>query len=120
MKARAIARFTVAYGRLRLRVRLLPTIADVDAEYRSGQRRRNGEIVHAFFAPANSATAAHIGTIVLPANGRLAELVPHESTHAAMHRIGGVHCTADERLATTVGLLSARIFAGLKRRGMEV
>jgi predicted SprT family Zn-dependent metalloprotease len=39
----------------------------------------------------------------------LAELIPHEVTHAVMHRLGGVHCTDDESLATAVGVLSARI-----------
>jgi len=117
--ARAIARFTVVHRRLRLRVRLLPTVRDVDAEYREGRRRRDGRYVHAFFTPA-LAPAAHVGTVVLPADGRLAELVPHEVVHAVMHQQEHAHFSIDERLATAVGLLTARILDRLQRLGMEV
>ena len=47
MAARALARFTVQHGRLRVQVRLLPTVADVDAEFRAGKRRRNGLVTFA-------------------------------------------------------------------------
>ena len=114
---RALANFSVRHGALRLRVRVLPTVRTVDAEYRAGRRRRGGKWVHAFFLPTFSPSASYDGTIVLPADGRLVELVPHEVVHAVMHHLGGVHCTGDEPLATAVGLLSARIFSRLERLG---
>lgn len=119
--ARAVAVFTVALRGLRLRVRLLPSEADVNAECRHYERRsqRGAPIAVAFFAPALKLCGV-AGTIVLPATGRLTELVPHEVVHAVMHRIGGVHCTGDERLATDVGLLTARILRQIARRGIEV
>lgn len=116
---RALAVFTVSHQRLRLRVRVLPAVADVDAAYLEGRRRSDGKTVHAYFQPTLRA-ARHVGTVVLPADGRLAELIPHEVVHAVMHRIGGVHCTDDEALATTVGLLSARITRRCARLGLEV
>lgn len=111
---RALACFTVAYGAVRVRVRLLPRIADVDAEFHAGRRRLRGQICHAFFTPGASGLKP-VGTIVLPADGRLEELVPHEVTHAVMYRLGGVHCSDDERLATAVGRLSARILEHTRR-----
>lgn len=119
--ARALAIFTARYGACRVRVRVLPSIRDVDAEYREGRRpRRDGKRVPAFFSPARSSAALHVGTIVLAADGRLAELVPHEAAHASVHHQGAVSRDDDEIHATTVGLLTARIFAGLRRLGMEV
>ena len=118
---RALAVFTVSLRGLRLRVRLLPTEADVDHECRQyeGRRQRGTPTARAFFAPAKKLCSV-AGTIVLPATGPLAELVPHEVVHAVMHRIGGVHCTDDERLATDVGLLTARILRRLALHGIEV
>ena len=113
---RALAVFTVGLGRHRVRVRLLPSVHDVDAEFRAGKRRRDGTWTHAFFRPA-AAGSRVVGTIALPGNGRLTELVPHESTHCVMHLRQSVHVVADEPLATDIGLLTARIFDGLRRRG---
>lgn len=106
---KALKIFTVSYGGIRIKVRLLPTVADVHREYTEGVPRRDSKIVHAFFSPTARVDAKHIGTIALPVNGRLAELIPHEVVHAVMHKIGGVHCSDDEALATAVGMLSARI-----------
>lgn len=100
--------FSVRHGSCRLRIRLLPTVADVHREYSAGECRRDGKIVHAFFY-ASQPQSLHTGTIVLPQDGQLEELIPHEVVHAVMHQMGGVHCTDDEALATTVGVLSARI-----------
>lgn len=112
----AIKIFTVSYGGCRIKVRVLKTVMDVHREYTSGSSRRSsGKFVHAFFAPTNHVAAKHIGTIVLPIDGPLDELIPHEVTHAVMHKIGGVHRTDDEVLATTVGVLSARITRKLRR-----
>jgi hypothetical protein len=117
---RAIARFTVCHGACRVRVRLLPTIKDVDAEYREGKRRRDGKWVHAFFTASRSPLSQHVGTIVLPFDGDLAECVPHEVAHAAMQHVGAATAEDDEAFATTVGLLTTRIFTRLRRLGMEV
>lgn len=119
MAARALARFTVQHGRLRVQVRLLPTVADVDAEFRAGKRRRNGLVTFAYFA-AGDAGPHRVGTIVLPANANLMELIPHEVTHAVMAHLVGVHSGDDESLATSVGKLTTRIVNALHQRGWEV
>ena len=41
--------FQVVVAGMRLRVRLLPTVADVDAEYRGGRRRSDRKVVHGYF-----------------------------------------------------------------------
>lgn len=116
---RAVAVFTVALRGLALRVRVLPTAADVDRECRrfEGRRQRGTPTARAFFAPA-ARLCSVAGTIVLPADGRLDELVPHEVVHAVLHRTGSVHPASDEAFATNVGLLCAKIFLGLHRRGV--
>ena len=119
MTARALALFTVSASGMRLRVRLLASVRDVDREYRAGWPRRDGKVVHGYFTSTYNASARYIGTIVLPADGRLAELVPHEVAHAVMHELESVERADDERLATTIGLLCARVRAGLKARGVE-
>lgn len=114
--ARALAVFTVEARGIRVGVRVLPTIADVDAEFSGGAQMRShrqARRVHAFFhAPAGGR-----GTIVLPAAGRLVELVPHEAVHVVM-REGTID--DEEEIALSVGRLSAAIFAELRRRGIEV
>lgn len=119
--ARALAVFTVTLRGLALRVRVLPSAKDVDLECRTYEKRsrRSGPITRAFFAPARKLCGC-AGTLVLSVDGRLAELVPHEVTHAVLHRIGGVAHAAEERLATDIGHLTARIFRQLARRGIEV
>jgi len=115
--SRALAVFTVQARGIKVGVRVLPTIADVDAAFRVGASMRSRRRVHAFFhAPKGGA-----GTIVLPADGRLTELVPHEVVHVVMRADGGPqHADADEELALSVGLLSTAIFTELCRRGIEV
>lgn len=117
--ARAVAVFIVSLRGLALRVRVLPTAADVDVEcrQREGRRRRGTPKARAYFAPA-ARLCGVVGTIVLPADGRLDELVPHEVVHAVLHRTGSVSRDRDESFATDVGLLSAKIFLGLHRRGV--
>lgn len=105
----ALKIFTVNYNSIRIKVRVLPTIRDVHREYTAGLRRRDGKTVHAFFVPNCSPSAKYTGTMVLPLDGRLEELIPHEVVHAVIGTIGGVHCSDDESLATAVGVLSARI-----------
>lgn len=119
-KRAALKIFTVNYGGIRIKVRLLPTVRDVHREYTEGKRLRNGTAVHAFFAPKCSPSAKYTGTIVLPLDGRLEELIPHEVVHAVMSTIGGVHCSEDEALATAVGVLSARIARKIKNGASHV
>lgn len=123
---RALAIFTVSAGGMRLRVRLLASVRDVDREFRKGRPRRNGNVVHAYFESSVRARARTVGTIALPADGNLPELVPHEVAHAVTHHLanwspeGGFTWQGDdERLATTIGLLCARVRAGLEARGVE-
>lgn len=115
------AAFTVALRGRRLAVRVAPTIDDVDALCRQmeGRARRGRLQTRAFFWPSLAETGS-IGTIVLPARGPLAELVPHEAVHAVLSVDGGVHTSSDEPFATAVGRLSACIFRGLARHGIEV
>ncbi|OHC68607.1 MAG: hypothetical protein A3H93_09090 [Rhodocyclales bacterium RIFCSPLOWO2_02_FULL_63_24] len=131
--ARALAVFTVRQRGIRVDVRVLPTIADVDAEYYGRPRsaaRRERRRVHAYFTGGRR-PARVAGIVVLPADGRLAELVPHEVVHAVVHASpawnapsgagdGGAAGDDDEELALSVGLLSGAIFSELRRRGIEV
>lgn len=127
LPARALARFTVCHPGIRVHVRLLPGVTDVDAaclRHEGRQRRRRGSwTTRAYFAPA--ATSAYhrnnlVGTIVLPANGDLTELIPHEVTHAVMTRYWLLREDDEEDLATVVGRLCAKIAAGLRQRGFDL
>lgn len=111
--SRALAVFTVAYQGIQLRVRLLPTVADVHREYPGGRRRLAGRKVHAY--TVTPPCARHSCTVAFGADGCLDELVPHEVTHAVMHRLQVVRAEDDEPLATAVGILTARIHAKLRR-----
>lgn len=117
---RALAAFTVTHAGLRLRVRLMSSHVEVERAYRAGRRRRDGLFIHAFFAPTKSQSARHGGTIVLAGNGRLKELVPHEVTHAVMHKLGGGVHNDDEPIATAVGILTARILTRIERLGYAI
>jgi len=112
----ALMVFTVSHAGIRLKVRLLPTVRDVHREYTGGKRAGGGKIVHAFFQPSTAPNRKTLGTVVLPSNGRLAELIPHEVTHAWLDKSGSVHCTDDEACATAIGLLSARIARRISRK----
>lgn len=103
--------FDVHYAGIRIKIKLLPTIRDVHRAYRHGPKLIVGHTVHAFYAPAKR-KCKFDGTIVLPADENLIELVAHEVVHAVMWRIGTwVHCNDDEKLADAVGVLTARILA---------
>lgn len=117
-QTRALAAFVVGHKDIKVRVRLLASHVEVGREFREGSRRLAGLHIHGYFAPARRASAACVGTIALACDKRLAETVPHEVTHAVMHKLGGVHCSDDERLATAVGMLTARIVTRLRRLGV--
>lgn len=107
--------FAVCYAGIRVKVKLLPTIKDVHRAYRHGPRLIVGHTVHAFYAPVKR-KCKFDGTIILPADGNLIELVAHEVVHAVMWKIGTwVHCNGDEKLADAVGVLTARILARIRK-----
>lgn len=107
--------FNVSYGGIRIKVKLLPTVADVHREHQAVARQcRDGKMVQAFFLPAQR-VAKVIGTIVLPLQGKLPELVPHEVTHAVIHYLNGVLSHDDEACCTAVGKISLRIFRRIEQ-----
>ena len=109
--------FTVSHGSIRIKVKLLPTVSDVHREHQAVARRcRDGKTVYAFFLPAQRA-ARHVGTIVLPLQGKLREYVPHEVAHAVIHALNGVLSQDDEACCTAVGRISARIFRRIEQIG---
>jgi hypothetical protein len=103
--------FTVTHRKIRIKIKLLPTVVDVHRAYTGGTsvpRRVGSSVVHGFFAP--SAQAKYIGTIVLPLNGSdLLETIPHEVAHAVIHAQNGVLSHDDEACCTAIGVLSAQI-----------
>lgn len=117
-KRAAIKIFTVNYNGIRIKVRLLPTARDVHREYTAGKRRRDGKTVHAFFDPKYSPSSKYTGTMVLPLDGRLEELIPHEVVHAVMSTIGGVHCSEELMPLNQAGL--KRLHAELKTKTERV
>lgn len=113
--------FTVCRRGVRVQVRLLPDVAAVDKYCREyeGRKRGNGHIVHGMFIPMQGGRQRCIGMIVLPATGGdLADIIPHEVTHAAMHRLQHVDANDDEPLAYTIGQLTRTIRARLRERGI--
>lgn len=120
MKTKALMVFTVSYGGIRIRVRLLPICQDVHREYKSSppatrMRIGKGKTVCAFSSPTNHVMAKYTSTIVLPSNGPLDELIPHEVFHTVIDKFKSVHFTDDEAAATAVGILSARIARKISR-----
>lgn len=114
---KALKLFTITHGSIRIRVKLLPTVADVHREHQAVARRcYDGKTVCAFFLPAQRASR-YAGTIVLPLAGKLRELVPHEVTHAVIHALNGVLSHDDEACCTAVGRITARIFRHIDQVG---
>ena len=123
MNARALAVFTVKHNSVRIRVRLVAGQPEVEHECKRAEgrkRRRAGLITRACFMPTWRGKPLHVGTIVLPADGHLCELIPHEVVHAALYHFGTADTLDDEDLATHVGMLCSRITARLRRLGVEV
>lgn len=112
--------FHVTHKRLRLQVRLLPSVADVHRTYTADKRGTplgKGAVVHGYF----EAGEQDYGTIVLPMAGSdLHEIVPHEVAHAVIHHLNGVLSHDDEPCSTAIGCLCTRIFARLKKIGVAL
>ena len=116
MKTKALMVFTVSYAGFRLRVRVLPHAKDVYIECTGAQKwRARAELPRAFFRPPARPGGKYTGTIVIAGNDDIAELIPHEVTHAVLHKVGGVHRSDDESFATSVGVLSSRIARKISR-----
>jgi len=111
--------FTVSHHGIRIKVRVLPPVRDVHRAFgdKRDLRPMRGGLVNAYFDPMQSAKAKHVGTIVLPLDGKLQELIPHEVTHAVLHKARAVAAVDDEGFATAVGLLSARIHRHIEQIG---
>lgn len=109
--------FTVRHGGCCIKVKLLPTVKDVHRAYQAapGGRARPGKVVHAFFREAR--TGKHVGTCYFPENGKLAELIPHEVSHALIMAHGGVLPKDDENYCTSVGIICARIQSRIRQMG---
>lgn len=114
--------FTVKHGRIRITVKLLPTVDDVHRAYTGGSkvpRRAKSNVVHGYFHA--DTPRDHVGTIVLPMQGtNLLEIVPHETSHAVIHHFNGVLSHDDEACSTAIGCISASIFKHLKKTGVKV
>lgn len=112
--------FTVSHGSIHLKVKLLPTVADVHREHQAVARRcHDGKTVCAFFLPAQR-VGRYVGTVVLPLQGKLREYVPHEVTHAVIHSLNGVLSHDDEACCTAIGRISARIFNHIEQIGVAI
>lgn len=113
-RTRALQVFHVSVAGLRLRVRVLPDVPALDAEFRGGRRRQSGLMVHGYFMPA-APGARLVGTIGLPLAGTdLREIVPHEVSHAVIHHLQGVSARDDEPAALAIGRLCAAILPKLE------
>lgn len=115
----ALKKFTVRHKDITLKVRVLRSVKHVNREFKKGNSSRlgKGQIAYSFFAPSFKASAKHVGTVVFPWDEQLIELVPHEVTHAVLHKYEGVLRSDDEAFATAVGMLSAQI---IKRIGVSI
>lgn len=124
--------FTLRLRHVRVRVKLLADVDAVDAAW-DGDRSTftRGTRVHAMFVPDVPASGFD-GTIILPRKGLTVDLIVHETVHAVLYadrvlaRVLGesqkVVYTGDaeEQLANTVGLLSARILKKVRALGVRV
>lgn len=120
-RARAIAVFEVRHGRIRIKVRVLPTARDVDREYARtpGARGRSGYETRGFTLPQTFEGSRF--TITLAASGsNLDDDIPHEVSHAVLWSQRVVSREEDEAFATAVGRLCARIRRQIARRGLDV
>jgi predicted SprT family Zn-dependent metalloprotease len=115
--------FIVRHGSIRIKVKLLPTVADVHREYLKHNgiaRCRDGKNAEAFTL-RKSDKANEIGVVYLPEHGGdLFELIPHEVNHVVIHALNGVLSHDDEDAALAVGILSSRIFKRTRQMGVAI
>lgn len=109
--ARAVRVFRVTRRGVRVRVRVLADVAEVDRAYRAGKPRRERKQVWGYMYAGRS-----VMHIVLPLAGWTPGLVAHEVTHVA-DRYGLRAGDDDEPMATIVGELTDSICARLARLG---
>lgn len=110
----ALMIFTVSYAGIRLKVRVLPHARDVYMECTGARKwRTRAELPRAFFRPSMS--GKYTGTVVFAGNDDLAEIVPHEVTHAVLHKMRAVETHDDEAFCLAVGILSSRIARKISR-----
>ena len=113
----AATSFTVSHGSIRIKVKLLPTVRDVHLDHQTKAKRNcNGGTVMGFFLPSQR-SSRYVGTVVLPLDGKLRELVPHEITHAVIHYFNGVLSHDDEACCTAIGRLCAIVFKRIEQLG---
>ena len=98
---------------MRLRVRLLPTVADVDAEYRGPQAQRSQGRSRLFPGGSTGCPRDRHGRGAALGQ-QLREIVPHEVSHAVIHHLQGVSARDDEAAASAIGLFCAAIFSRIE------
>lgn len=114
--AKALRIFTVSYNGIRLRIRIMPHTRDVYSVYREGSKwRMNQDLVRAFFRAYSAPNSKFLGEIVLAGNEKLTEIISHEVVHAVLYKFKTVHTDTDESFATTIGILTDRIYNKVKR-----
>lgn len=110
--------FSVSHGKLRIQIQVLKSVWDVEKAFSIGSKPAKKKLIaHAFFEQF-SKRSKHFGRIVLPSDGLLSELIPHEVAHAVISYFESVSGDHEEMAATVIGRLSASIsnrFAQLNR-----
>lgn len=106
--------FSVSYKGLSFNVRLLDDARAVSREYKRTHHDPGCKYVLAFFSPSQKSHAHAIGTIVLPLNGKLEELIPHEVFHAVLSHFKNVNAINEEPFAEILGNISAKIYRKIK------
>lgn len=108
---RAVRIFTVSRRAAWVRVRVLPTIADVDRACRGGKPRREKKLVHGF---TENAVGAKVVRVTLPLEGWTPGLVAHEVVHV-VESFGLRDLADDEPMATLVGELTDSICTRMRK-----
>lgn len=97
---RAVRVFQITRRCICVRVRVLPTVADVDRAFRGGKARRERGQVHGFLADTRAGVSKRL-RVTLPLRGWTPGLVAHEMVHVA-DRFGLRDIADDEPMANAV------------------
>lgn len=109
-----LSTFSVSHGKLRLQIQVLKSVWDVEKAFSIGSKPAKKKLIaHAFFEQFGK-RSKHFGRIVLPSDGSLSELIPHEVAHAVISYFETVSGDHEEMAATAIGRLSALIFNRIK------